>query len=74
MVLAVGTKLQVVITKMCLESRSETVVVHGTMLVKPSDSLFWFSRPRWLLHLIHFILFQVQTKFIIVNLHRSLFL
>ncbi|PIA31259.1 hypothetical protein AQUCO_05100050v1 [Aquilegia coerulea] len=58
MVLAVGTKLQNVVTKMCLESRNQTKVVHGIMLVKPNDKLFWFSKPQWLLHVIHFILFQ----------------
>ncbi|XP_077251359.1 MLO-like protein 12 isoform X2 [Tasmannia lanceolata] len=58
MALAVGTKLQVIITKMCLESRDESVVVRGTLLVKPNNNLFWFGRPHYLLHLIHFILFQ----------------
>ncbi|RWR96405.1 MLO-like protein 12 [Cinnamomum micranthum f. kanehirae] len=58
MVLVVGTKLQLIITKMCLESNNESVVVRGTLLVKPSDHHFWFGRPQFLLHLIHFILFQ----------------
>ncbi|XP_058100614.1 MLO-like protein 12 [Magnolia sinica] len=58
MSLIVGTKLQVIITKMCLKSRNESVVVRGTMLVKPNDNLFWFGRPQFLLHLLHFILFQ----------------
>ncbi|KAF5188191.1 Mlo-like protein [Thalictrum thalictroides] len=56
--LLVGTKLQVIITKMCLESRDQSNVVRGTFLVKPSDNLFWFGRPQLLLHLIYFILFQ----------------
>ncbi|PIA29502.1 hypothetical protein AQUCO_05900015v1 [Aquilegia coerulea] len=56
--LLVGTKLQVIITKMCLESRDQSTVVRGTLLVKPSDNLFWFGRPQLLLHLIYFILFQ----------------
>ncbi|XP_058100611.1 MLO-like protein 12 isoform X2 [Magnolia sinica] len=58
MVLAVGTKLQFIITKMCLESQDASVVVRGTVLVKPNDNLFWFGRPHLLLHLIHLILFQ----------------
>lgn len=58
LVLVVGTKLQVIITKMCLESRNESVVVQGALLVKPSDNWFWFGRPQFLLHLIHLILFQ----------------
>ncbi|KAL5715846.1 hypothetical protein ACHQM5_017612 [Ranunculus cassubicifolius] len=56
--LLVGTKLQGIITKMCLESRNTSTVVRGTLLVKPSDNLFWFSRPQLLLHLMYFILFQ----------------
>ncbi|RWR89618.1 MLO-like protein 12 isoform X2 [Cinnamomum micranthum f. kanehirae] len=60
MALVIGTKLQVIITKMCLESRCESVVVQGTMLVKPNDNLFWFGRPQFLLHLIHLILFQYE--------------
>ncbi|KAG9447774.1 hypothetical protein H6P81_013902 [Aristolochia fimbriata] len=47
-----------IITQMCLESQSEGAVVRGTLLVKPDDHLFWFHQPRFLLHLIHFILFQ----------------
>ncbi|XP_043687486.1 MLO-like protein 12 [Telopea speciosissima] len=58
MVLVVGTKLEVIITKMCLESQNKSPVVQGTLLVKPNNDLFWFGRPQWLLHLIHFILFQ----------------
>ncbi|XXG66786.1 hypothetical protein AAC387_Pa06g0288 [Persea americana] len=58
MVVAVGTKLQFIITKMCLESHNESAVVRGTLLVKPNDNLFWFGQPSLLLHLIHFTLFQ----------------
>ncbi|XP_068657883.1 MLO-like protein 12 [Aristolochia californica] len=58
MALIVGTKLQFIITKMCLERRDESVVVQGTLVVKPDDNLFWFGRPRLLLHFIQFILFQ----------------
>ncbi|XP_010260349.1 PREDICTED: MLO-like protein 12 isoform X1 [Nelumbo nucifera] len=58
MVLVIGTKLQVIITKMYLESPNKSTVVQGTFLVKPNDDLFWFGRPQWLLYLIHFILFQ----------------
>ncbi|KAI3941979.1 hypothetical protein MKW92_010804 [Papaver armeniacum] len=58
MLLIVGTKLQVIITKMCLESRDSASVVRGTLLVKPHDKFFWFNRPQLVLHLLHFILFQ----------------
>ncbi|KAF3451420.1 hypothetical protein FNV43_RR07515 [Rhamnella rubrinervis] len=59
MLLVVGTKLQSIITTMCLDSHDKSQVVRGgTLLVKPSDHFFWFDSPRLLLHLIHFILFQ----------------
>ncbi|KAF2303278.1 hypothetical protein GH714_016273 [Hevea brasiliensis] len=58
LLLLVGTKLQGIITSMCLDSHDKSHVVRGTLLVKPSDHFFWFGRPKLLLHLIHFILFQ----------------
>ncbi|KAG6638717.1 MLO-like protein 6 [Carya illinoinensis] len=58
MQLLVGTKLQVIITKMCLDSHEKSHVVRGTLLVRPSDHFFWFGRPKLLLYLIQFILFQ----------------
>ncbi|KAL6330544.1 hypothetical protein AAG906_040475 [Vitis piasezkii] len=57
-ILVVGTKLGVVITRMCLASSNENDVIRGTFLVKPHDDLFWFGRPKWLLHLLQFVLFQ----------------
>lgn len=60
-VLVVGTKLEVTITKMCVESCKENPVTQGTFLVNPSDSYFWFGRPDWLLHLLQLILIQVQN-------------
>ncbi|KAK9285744.1 hypothetical protein L1049_024944 [Liquidambar formosana] len=57
-VLIVGTKLQVIITKMCLESYNENSVTRGTFLVKPNDDFFWFGRPEWLLHLLQLVLIQ----------------
>ncbi|CAA2988159.1 MLO 6 [Olea europaea subsp. europaea] len=58
MLLIVGTKLQGIITKMCLDSSDKSHVVQGTLLVQPGDHLFWFDRPELLLHLMHLILFQ----------------
>ncbi|KAJ7968619.1 MLO-like protein [Quillaja saponaria] len=58
MLLLVGTKLQLIITKMCLDSHDKSHVVRGTLLVRPSDHFFWFGWPKLLLHLIGFILFQ----------------
>ncbi|XP_027338137.1 MLO-like protein 6 [Abrus precatorius] len=56
--LLVGTKLQSIITDMCLDSHDKSHVVRGTLLVRPSDHFFWFGWPKLLLHLISFILFQ----------------
>ncbi|OMO76330.1 Mlo-related protein [Corchorus capsularis] len=58
MLLLVGTQLQGIITKMCLDSYDKSQVVRGTFLVRPSDHFFWFGWPKLLLHLMHFILFQ----------------
>lgn len=57
--LLAGTKLQVIITKMHLDSCKESSVIKGTLLVKPSDEYFWFHRPEWLLHILQIILIQV---------------
>ncbi|KAI6676479.1 hypothetical protein NL676_037275 [Syzygium grande] len=57
-ILMVGTKLEVIITKMGLRIKERGDVVLGTPLVQPGDELFWFGRPRFLLFLIHFVLFQ----------------
>ncbi|PON90499.1 Mlo-related protein [Trema orientale] len=56
--LAVGTKLQGIITQMALEIQERHAVVQGIPLVQVSDRHFWFSRPELILHLIHFVLFQ----------------
>ncbi|XP_057487854.1 MLO-like protein 12 isoform X2 [Actinidia eriantha] len=58
MLLVVGTKLQGIITRMCLDTSDKSHVVRGTLLVRPSDHFFWFGQPKLLLHLMHFILFQ----------------
>ncbi|KAK5826539.1 hypothetical protein PVK06_021463 [Gossypium arboreum] len=56
-ILMVGTKLQVIITKMGLRIQERGGVVKGTPLVEPGDELFWFGRPSFLLLLIHIVLF-----------------
>ncbi|XP_057805467.1 MLO-like protein 6 [Salvia miltiorrhiza] len=58
-ILLVGAKLQFIITKMGLRIQERGEVVKGTPLVQPGDELFWFNRPRILLYLVHFVLFQV---------------
>lgn len=65
--LLAGTKLQVIITKMCVDSCKENPVIKGSLLVTPSDAHFWFHRPEWLLHLIKFILIQVDIVTNILN-------
>ncbi|KAL3505510.1 hypothetical protein ACH5RR_035351 [Cinchona calisaya] len=57
-ILAVGTKLQAIITQMAVEITERHAVVQGIPLVQVSDQHFWFSRPHLILHLIHFTLFQ----------------
>ncbi|XP_030951032.1 MLO-like protein 9 [Quercus lobata] len=57
-ILAVGTKLQGIISKMALEIKERQSVVQGIPLVQVSDSHFWFGWPQLVLYLIHFVLFQ----------------
>lgn len=57
-VLLVGTKLQVIITKLGLRIQERGNIVKGIPVVQPGDELFWFGCPRLLLLLIHFVLFQ----------------
>ncbi|KAG2673837.1 hypothetical protein I3760_13G107200 [Carya illinoinensis] len=57
-ILLVGTKLQVIITKMALRIQERGEVVKGVPVVIPGDELFWFKRPRLLLFLVNFVLFQ----------------
>ncbi|KAI3748261.1 hypothetical protein L6452_11230 [Arctium lappa] len=56
--LVVGTKLQVIITKMGLKIQERGEVVKGIPVVHTGDDLFWFNRPRLLLYLLNFVLFQ----------------
>ncbi|XP_075485396.1 MLO-like protein 6 [Primulina tabacum] len=57
-ILLVGTKLHVIITKMGLRIQERGEVVKGVPVVQPGDHLFWFNRPRLILFLINFVLFQ----------------
>ncbi|KAG5114693.1 hypothetical protein JHK82_037962 [Glycine max] len=58
-VLLVGAKLQVMITKMGQRIEQRGEVVKVVPLVQPGDDLFWFNKPRLTLYLINFVLFQV---------------
>lgn len=57
-ILAVGTKLQSIISRMAIEIKEKHSVVQGIPLVEVSDKHFWFNWPHLMLHLIHFTLFQ----------------
>ncbi|MED6218526.1 MLO-like protein 12 [Stylosanthes scabra] len=54
----VGSKLQVIITKMGLRIGERGDIVKGTPVVQPGDDLFWFNKPQLMLYLINFVLFQ----------------
>ncbi|KAL9244092.1 hypothetical protein vseg_017901 [Gypsophila vaccaria] len=57
-VLAVGTKLEAVITQMAVEITERHAVVQGMPLVQVSDRHFWFHWPQLVLYLIHYVIFQ----------------
>ncbi|GMN39111.1 hypothetical protein TIFTF001_008341 [Ficus carica] len=56
-VLAVGTKLEIIVARMALQIKQQNSVTIGTPLVKPNDDLFWFGKPNFVLTLLHYILF-----------------
>ncbi|XP_077216799.1 MLO-like protein 6 [Tasmannia lanceolata] len=57
-ILLVGTKLRVIITRMGLQIQERGDVVKGVPVVQLMDDHFWFNRPSLVLYLIHFVLFQ----------------
>lgn len=63
-----GTKLQVIITKMALEIMEHDDVVKGVPVVQPADKHFWFHNPKLLLNLINFVLFEVN-KFVLLSIN-----
>lgn len=58
LLLAVGTKLEHIIIALAHEVAHKNSVITGNLVVTPSDQLFWFKKPRIVIYLIHFILFQ----------------
>jgi len=58
LLLAVGTKLEHVITRLAQDVAQRHIAIAGDLVVQPSDDHFWFHRPRLILILIHIILFQ----------------
>lgn len=57
-VLAVGTKLHMIVTKMAVQLNKQKAVITGAPLVQPNDDHFWFGNPRLVLFLLHLIFFQ----------------
>ncbi|CAM8922755.1 unnamed protein product [Rhodiola kirilowii] len=55
LLVVVGAKLEHIITRLAEEVKIEEGVVQE---VEPSDAHFWFGKPKLVLYLIHFILFQ----------------
>ena len=62
-VLAVGTKLQSIITLIAIEIQDSCSVVQGIPPVHLSDNYFWFGHPHPILFVLHFTLFQVSCEF-----------
>ncbi|KAH9313306.1 hypothetical protein KI387_028341, partial [Taxus chinensis] len=58
LLLAVGAKLEHVIAQLAQEVAAKHTAIEGPILVRPSDDHFWFHRPKLVIILIHFILFQ----------------
>nr|GMC74490.1 MLO-like protein 12 [Ipomoea batatas] len=58
--LVVGAKLQMIITKMGGRIKERGDIVKGAPVVEPGDNLFWFNRPSLMLFFIRFVLFQVH--------------
>ncbi|CAL4893622.1 unnamed protein product [Urochloa decumbens] len=58
LLLAIGTKLEHVIAQLAHDVAEKCTAIEGDVVVKPSDDHFWFSKPRIVLYLIHFILLQ----------------
>ncbi|EMS51317.1 MLO-like protein 1 [Triticum urartu] len=58
LLLAVGTKLEHVIAQLAHDVAEKHSAIEGDLVVNPSDEYFWCGKPRVILYLIHFILFQ----------------
>ncbi|CAI0433388.1 unnamed protein product [Linum tenue] len=58
LLLALGTKLEHVISQLAHEVAEKHIAIEGALVVQPSDHHFWFNKPDIVLYLIHFILFQ----------------
>ncbi|KAI4322239.1 hypothetical protein L6164_021950 [Bauhinia variegata] len=56
-VLVLGTKMEVIVTKMALQLTEQNGTTKGAPLVQPNNDLFWFGHPNLILTLIHITLF-----------------
>ncbi|CAN1294764.1 MLO-like protein 1 [Linum perenne] len=56
LLLAVGTRLEHIITQLAHGVAEKHVAVTGDLVVQPSDDFFWFKKPKFFMLLIHIIL------------------
>jgi mlo protein len=66
--------LEHVIAQLAQDVAEKNSAIEGDLIVKPSDDHFWFGRPKIVLFLIHFILFQNAFEiafffWILVSIH-----
>jgi len=57
----IGTKLEYVMAQLALEEYNRTAGAQMGPSMRGRDSLFWFNNPKCLLHILHYILFQVRN-------------
>ncbi|KAJ7559109.1 hypothetical protein O6H91_04G070300 [Diphasiastrum complanatum] len=58
MIVIIGTKLQHIITTLAYGIADAQSCNGPDAVIQPRDELFWFHRPKLVLHLLHFTLFQ----------------
>ncbi|KAB1202889.1 MLO-like protein 3 [Morella rubra] len=58
--LVLGTKLEVIVATMALQLQSQNSVIKGSPVVQPNDDHFWFNQPKFVLSLLHLVLFMWQ--------------
>ncbi|KAF6134658.1 hypothetical protein GIB67_002059 [Kingdonia uniflora] len=56
-VLALGTKLEIVLARMAIKLEEQNTVIKGALVVQPNDGLFWFGHPKFVLHFLHVTVF-----------------
>ena len=58
MALAIGAKLKYIMAQMAYESEGRNSKTDNHQMLQPRDSLFWLSRPQFLLGALHLMLFM----------------